>query len=64
MKRQIRTEEARERSSSPRSEGPRNCGDRNAYRRIPRGSDKKADVGAGSGEMKFRVGFGRGRTPQ
>ncbi|RZF33145.1 hypothetical protein LSTR_LSTR004831 [Laodelphax striatellus] len=47
-----------------RSEGSRPSGeDRAAYRRTPGTGqgDKKADVGAGVGEMEFRGGYTRGR---
>lgn len=66
LKRQSRSEPARARpkmSEAPRSQGGE---DRAAYRRAgPGGPDKKADVGAGSGEFSFRGGYGRGRgTPR
>ena len=39
--------------------------DRAGYRRGPGGpGDKKADVGAGTAELEFRGGFGRGKPPQ
>lgn len=63
MKRQVKTETVRTRPSAPRSEGSKTNDDRGTYRRIP-GVDKKADVGAGTGEMEFRGGFGRGKAPQ
>ncbi|XP_067002102.1 small ribosomal subunit protein eS10 [Anabrus simplex] len=69
LKRQVRQETARPRPSAPRSEAARPAEDRAAYRRAPgavsAGPDKKADVGAGTAEMEFRGGFGRGRgAPQ
>ncbi|KAK6616879.1 ribosomal 40S subunit protein S10A [Polyplax serrata] len=63
LKRQVKQETARARPSAPRSEGSKPNDDRGAYRRTP-GVDKKADVGAGTGEMEFRGGFGRGKAPQ
>ncbi|XP_050300347.1 40S ribosomal protein S10-like [Anthonomus grandis grandis] len=64
LKRQARTEAARPRPAGAlRTEGgPKE--DRTGYRRNPAGPggpDKKADVGAGTGEVEFRAGFGRGR---
>lgn len=55
LKRQVRQETARPRAAATRSEGPRPAEDRAAYRRAPGvgGPDKKADVGAGTGEMEF-----------
>ncbi|XP_046995530.1 40S ribosomal protein S10 [Schistocerca americana] len=69
LKRQARQETARPRPSAPRSEAARPAEDRAAYRRAPgaaaAGPDKKADVGAGTGELEFRGSFGRGRgAPQ
>nr|AGM32087.1 40S ribosomal protein S10 [Coptotermes formosanus] len=69
LKRQPRQETARPRPTAPRSEGSRPAEDRAAYRRAPgagsAGPDKKADVGAGTGDVEFRGGFGRGRgAPQ
>lgn len=62
LKRQVRAETARPRPSLHRSEGAKTMDDRGAYRRVGGGGpDKKADVGAGTGEMVFRGGFGRGR---
>ena len=63
LKRQVKQETARARPSAPRSEGSKLNDERGAYRRTP-GLDKKADVGAGTGEMEFRGGFGRGKAPQ
>jgi len=62
LKRQARAETARPRPAGPlRSEGgPKGAEDRTGYRRNPGGpgADKKADVGAGTGELEFRAGFG------
>jgi len=66
LKRQSRPEPVRPRTSAPRSEGSKPAADREAYRRTPGatgGPDKKADVGAGTGEVEFRGGFGRGQRP-
>ncbi|KAJ9592051.1 hypothetical protein L9F63_001430 [Diploptera punctata] len=65
LKRQTRPETARPRPTAPRSEGARPAEDRAAYRRAPGassgGPDKKAEVGAGTGDLEFRGGFGRGQ---
>lgn len=57
LKRQPRQETARPRPTAPRSEGSRPAEDRAAYRRAPGtgsgGPDKKADVGAGTGDVEF-----------
>lgn len=57
LKRQPRQETARPRPTAPRSEGSRPAEDRAAYRRAPgtgsAGPDKKADVGAGTGDVEF-----------
>lgn len=57
MKRQNRPDTARPRpAAGPRSaEGGRPAEDRNAYRRVPASGagDKKADVGAGTGDLEF-----------
>ncbi|XP_014220027.1 40S ribosomal protein S10b [Copidosoma floridanum] len=45
-------------------EGSRPSEDRAGYRRAGPGPDKKADVGAGTGELEFRGGFGRGKSFQ
>ncbi|XP_063231021.1 small ribosomal subunit protein eS10 [Bacillus rossius redtenbacheri] len=65
LKRQTRPETARPRPTAPRTEGAKPAEDRTAYRRAPgaAGPDKKGDVGAGTGELEFRGGFGRGRGP-
>ncbi|KAL7029055.1 hypothetical protein ACKWTF_006076 [Chironomus riparius] len=64
LKRTTRSDTARPRAA-PRSEGPRSGEDRQAYRRAPgTSSDKKADVGAGAGDIELRGGFGRGSRPQ
>lgn len=53
LKRTARSEAARPRAA-PRSEGPKSGEDRQAYRRAPgQGQDKKADVGAGAGELEL-----------
>uniref|UniRef100_D1FQ18 40S ribosomal protein S10 n=1 Tax=Simulium nigrimanum TaxID=683695 RepID=D1FQ18_SIMNI len=69
LKRAQRSETARPRAAqAPRGDGPRGGEDRSAYRRAPGGGaggpDKKADVGAGAGDVEFRGGFGRGTRPQ
>ena len=64
LKKQQKSETARPRPMTQRSEGSRPSGeDRAAYRRTPGTGqgDKKADVGAGVGEMEFRGGYTRGR---
>uniref|UniRef100_A0A1B6CFJ7 Plectin/eS10 N-terminal domain-containing protein n=1 Tax=Clastoptera arizonana TaxID=38151 RepID=A0A1B6CFJ7_9HEMI len=63
LKRQSRPETARPRPTQPRGEGrTRTAEDRDQYRKAPgAGSDKKADVGAGTGDLEFRGGYGRGR---
>lgn len=58
LKRTARSEAARPRAA-PRSEGPKSGEDRQAYRRAPgQGQDKKADVGAGAGELEL-VRYGK-----
>ncbi|CRK90552.1 CLUMA_CG004256, isoform A [Clunio marinus] len=65
LKRTARSETARPRATGPRSDGPKGGEDRQAYRRAPgQGQDKKADVGAGAGDLELRGGFGRGSRPQ
>ncbi|XP_065159942.1 small ribosomal subunit protein eS10-like [Atheta coriaria] len=67
LKRQLRTETARPRAAAVRSETSKPAEDRSAYRRAPGGAgnaDKKGDVGAGTTDLEFRGGFGRGRAPQ
>lgn len=66
LKRQARSETARPRpTTGGRSEMSRPAEDRAGYRRGPGGAgDKKADVGAGTGDLEFRGGFGRGKAPQ
>ncbi|KAK9709106.1 Plectin/S10 domain [Popillia japonica] len=65
LKRQMRLETARPRGAAAvRSETSKPSEDRAGYRRTPGGAggpDKKADVGAGTGDVEFRGGFGRGR---
>ncbi|KAL1509291.1 hypothetical protein ABEB36_004053 [Hypothenemus hampei] len=64
LKRQARSETARPRPAGAlRTEGGPKGEDRAGYRRTTGGPglDKKADVGAGIGEVEFRPGFGRGR---
>ncbi|XP_043674603.1 40S ribosomal protein S10-like [Vespula pensylvanica] len=68
LKRQVRSETTRPRpAAGPRSEASRPTEDRAGYRRGPGGlagpTDKKADVGAGTGDLEFRGGFGRGKAP-
>lgn len=58
MKRQTRPDTARPRpAAGPRAESGRPAEDRTAYRRVPAsgpaGGDKKADVGAGTGDLEF-----------
>lgn len=67
LKRSTRSETARPRpTAAPRSDSTKTGEDRSAYRRVPGGAggDKKADVGAGTGDVEFRGGFGRGSRPQ
>jgi len=68
LKRQQRTETARPKPlKGPEGGAPsRQAGDRESYRRAPgaEGPDKKGDVGAGTAQMEFRGGFGRGRPQQ
>lgn len=53
LKRTARSETARPRAA-PRSDGPKSGEDRQAYRRAPMGGqDKKADVGAGAGDLEL-----------
>ncbi|CAK9817303.1 40S ribosomal protein S10 [Anthophora plagiata] len=67
LKRQTRSETTRPRpATGARSEASRPTEDRAGYRRGPGGpaggpGDKKADVGAGTGDVEFRGGFGRGK---
>ncbi|KAI4482367.1 hypothetical protein M0804_008918 [Polistes exclamans] len=68
LKRQVRSETSRPRpAAGPRSEASRPTEDRAGYRRGPGGlpgpGDKKTDVGAGTGDLEFRGGFGRGKAP-
>lgn len=55
LKRQSRAETARPRPTAPRGEGrTRTAEDRDQYRKAPgAGGDKKADVGAGTGDLEF-----------
>ncbi|XP_066603560.1 small ribosomal subunit protein eS10-like [Prorops nasuta] len=69
LKRHQRSETARPRpAAGTRTEGSRPNEDRAGYRRGTGGppgvGDKKADVGAGTGDVEFRGGFGRGKAPQ
>ncbi|XP_029669992.1 40S ribosomal protein S10 isoform X3 [Formica exsecta] len=68
LKKQPRSETTRPRPAATRSEGSRPTEDRAGYRRGPGGppgaGDKKADVGAGTGDLEFRGGFGRGKALQ
>lgn len=53
LKRTARSETARPRAA-PRSDGPKSGEDRQSYRRAPgQGQDKKADVGAGAGDLEL-----------
>ncbi|XP_052859828.1 serine/threonine-protein kinase/endoribonuclease IRE1-like [Anopheles cruzii] len=63
LKRAARSEPQRARpQSGPRPDGPKSGEDRQAYRRTQQTgpADKKGDVGAGTGDLEFRGGFGRG----
>ena len=63
LKRQIRQETTRARATTARSETSKPAEDRTGYRRAgATGGDKKADVGAGTADLEFRGGFGRGRS--
>lgn len=54
LKRTARSETARPRAAGPRSDGPKTGEDRQSYRRAPgQGQDKKADVGAGAGDLEL-----------
>lgn len=57
LKRAARSETARPRAAAlPRSDATKSAEDRTAYRRAPGtsgGPDKKADVGAGAGDVEF-----------
>lgn len=56
LKRQIRPDTTRARPTATRSEASKPSEDRAGYRRTPGGppgSDKKADVGAGTGDLEF-----------
>nr|AHB12430.1 40S Ribosomal Protein S10 [Pantala flavescens] len=67
LKRPAKQETARARPTAPRGGDPgKRAEDRQTYRRAPGAPgagepDKKGDVGAGTGELEFRGGFGRGR---
>ncbi|XP_044254561.1 40S ribosomal protein S10-like [Tribolium madens] len=64
LKRQARTETTRARPTPFKSEtSSKPSEDRAGYRRTlgGPGSDKKADVGAGTADLEFRGGFGRGK---
>ncbi|KAI4486269.1 hypothetical protein M0802_012413 [Mischocyttarus mexicanus] len=63
LTRQVRSETSRPRpAAEPRSEVSRPTEDRAGYRRglggLPDPGDKKSDVGAGTGNLEFRGGFG------
>ncbi|XP_055371124.1 40S ribosomal protein S10b [Condylostylus longicornis] len=65
LKRPQRSETSRPRpTAAPRSDSTKTGEDRSQYRRAPAGGDKKGDVGAGTGDVEFRGGFGRGARPQ
>lgn len=56
LKRQTRPDTTRARPTTTRSEASKPAEDRAGYRRTPGGppgSDKKADVGAGTGDLEF-----------
>lgn len=56
LKRQIRPDTTRARPAATRSEASKPAEDRTGYRRTPGGppgSDKKADVGAGTADLEF-----------
>jgi small subunit ribosomal protein S10e len=54
LKRTARSDAARPRAAPRSSDGPKSGEDRQAYRRAPgQSSDKKADVGAGAGELEL-----------
>ena len=66
LKRATRQETARPRppTMSRSGDASKTGEDRLAYRRVPGGGpDKKGDVGAGTGDVEFRGGFGRGGRP-
>lgn len=53
LRRTTRSDAARPRAA-PRSDGPKSGEDRQQYRRAPgAGQDKKADVGAGAGDLEL-----------
>lgn len=69
LKKQPRSETTNRgpRPTAMRSEGSKSTEDRAGYRRGPglaNTGDKKADVGAGTGDLEFRGGFGRGKALQ
>jgi len=54
LKRQTRADTVKPRPAISRPEGSKPAEDRQSYRRAPGvGPDKKADVGAGTGEVEF-----------
>lgn len=65
LKRQSRAEPARARPKEGMESGPRPSDDRSAYRRNAPGGGppdaKNAEMGAGTADMQFRGGYGRGR---
>lgn len=64
LKRATRSEAPRPRAAAVSRSDAKGGEDRQAYRRAPGGADKKAEAGAGAGEVEFRGGFGRGSRPQ
>uniref|UniRef100_A0A069DPN7 Putative 40s ribosomal protein s10 n=1 Tax=Panstrongylus megistus TaxID=65343 RepID=A0A069DPN7_9HEMI len=62
LKRPSRNETLRPRPAAARPDTSRTDEDRSTYRRAPtQQPDKKADVGAGTADLEFRGGYGRGR---
>lgn len=54
LKRTARSDAAARPRAAPRGDGPKSGEDRQAYRRAPgQGGDKKADVGAGAGDLEL-----------
>merc|ERR1712105_142124 len=70
LKRQTRTDTAAARPRAAKGPSgpdrpPMGGQDRQEYRKGGQAGDKKADVGAGSGDIQFRAGgFGRGKPAQ
>lgn len=54
LKRTARSDAARPRAAPRGGDGQKSGEDRQAYRRVPgQGGDKKADVGAGAGDLEL-----------